>query len=166
VRRPAHGPPADSVEWRQAMDKKIRSLKENQTWELVDLPKGAKAIPCKSVLPLKTNADGSIDRYKARLVVKGFNQREGVDYTQTFSPVATMTNIRSILSVAANKGMYLAQFDVSTAFLYGNLEEIIYMEQPSGYEDGTGKACKLKKGLYGLKTPRCWNRRLLVLVLR
>lgn len=150
----------NSIDWKRAMDKEIGSLRENQTWELVDLPKDAKAIPCKWVFRLKTNADGSIDKYKARLVVKGFNQREGVDYSQTFSPVAKMTTIRSILSVAANKGMHIAQFDVSTAFLYGELEETIYMVQPRGYEDGTNKVCKLKKSLYGLKqAPRCWNKR-------
>lgn len=147
-------------EWRRAMEKEISSLKENQTWKLVPLPKGTKALPCKWVFRLKQNPDGSIERYKARLVVKGFGQRRGVDYNQTFSPVARMSTIRSILSIAASEKMHLAQFDVSTAFLYGELEETIYIAQPEGFNDGTDKVCKLNKSLYGLKqAPRCWNRR-------
>ena len=150
----------ESSKWREAMDREIAALKENQTWKLIPLPKGAKAIPCKWVFRLKTNPDSTIDKYKARLVVKGFGQRYGIDYSQTFSPVAKLGTIRSILSVAATEQMELVQFDVSTAFLYGELEETIYMEQPEGYEDGTTRVCELKKSLYGLKqAPRCWNKR-------
>lgn len=150
----------NSAEWRMAMDREIASLKENETYVLIDLPKGAKAIPCKWVYKTKTNPDGSIDKYKARLVVKGFSQRQGIDYNQTFSPVAKMGTIRSILSIAASKKMILAQFDVSTAFLYGNLEETIYMKQPEGYQDDTDRVCLLKKSLFGLKQgPRCWFKR-------
>lgn len=149
-----------SAEWIKAMDSEIESLKENKTWKLILLPKGTKAIPCKWVFRLKLNSDGSIDKYKARLVVKGFRQKYGIDYCQTFSPVAKMGTIRSILSIAANEQMHLAQFDVSTAFLYGELEETIYMKQPEGYDDGTEKVCELEKSLYGLKqAPRCWNKR-------
>lgn len=151
----------NSAEWKKAMDREIASLKENQTWILTDLPPGAKAIPCKWVFRLKKNPDGSIDKYKGRLVVKGFSQRHGIDYSETFSPVAKMGTIRSILSIAASERMHLIQFDVSTAFLYGELEETVFMRQPQGYEDGTGKVCQLKKSLYGLKqAPRCWNKRL------
>lgn len=94
--------------------------------EKVVLPQGAKAIPCKWVFRLKTNPDGSIDKYKARLVVKGFSQRQGIDYSQTFSPVARMGTVRSTLSIAASEQMHLVQFDVSTAFLYGELEEDLH----------------------------------------
>jgi transposase InsO family protein len=150
----------NSAEWKRAMDREITSLKENQTWILTDLPPGAKAIPCKWVFRLKKNPDGSIDKYKGRLVVKGFSQRHGIDYSETFSPVAKMGTIRSILSIAASEKMHLIQFDVSTAFLYGELEETVFMRQPQGYEDGTSKVCQLKRSLYGLKqAPRCWNKR-------
>jgi transposase InsO family protein len=150
----------NSAEWKRAMDQEITSLKENQTWILTDLPRGAKAIPCKWVFRLKKNPDGSIDKYKGRLVVKGFSQRHGIDYSETFSPVAKMGTIRSILSITASEKMHLIQFDVSTAFLYGELEETVFMRQPQGYEDGTSKVCQLKRSLYGLKqAPRCWNKR-------
>lgn len=145
--------------WEEAMDSEMNSLQENDTWKLVSLPKGRKAIPCKWVFRVKMNADGSIDKYKARLVIKGFHQKKGIDYEQTFSPVTRMGTVRSVLSVAANEGLVMLQFDVSTAFLYGSLNEEIFMKQPEGYNDGSGRVCLLRKSLYGLKqAPRCWNR--------
>lgn len=145
-------------EWKVAMNREMKALEENKTWELVNLPPGKKAIANKWVYKVKTNSNGSIDKYKARLVIKGFSQRRGVDYDQTFSPVARTSTIRTILSVAANDNMKLMQIDVSTAFLYGDLQETIYMRQPEGHDDGSGKVCPLKKSLYGLKqAPRCWN---------
>lgn len=150
----------DSTHWQKAMEKEIKSLKENNTWNLTELPKGKKALPCKWVFRVKKNPDGSIERYKARLVVKGFKQKKGIDYNQTYSPVAKLGTIRAILSIAATEKMQLSQFDVSTAFLYGELQELIYMHQPEGYKDGTEKVCKLNRSLYGLKqAPRCWNNR-------
>jgi len=149
---------SDRESWMEAMDHEMKALQENNTWELVQLPLGRKAISNKWVYRVKTNADGSIDKFKARLVIKGFSQRRGVDYDQTFSPVARMSTIRTLISVAANEGMKLAQIDVSTAFLYGDLKETIYMQQPEGYSDESGRVCRLKKSLYGLKqAPRCWN---------
>lgn len=150
----------ENKEWFNAMNNELNSLKENKTWELVTLPKGCRALPCKWVYRVKTNPDGTVDKFKARLVIKGFNQRAGIDYSETFSPVAKMGTIRALLSLAASKGMHLSQFDVSTAFLYGELEEDIFMKQPDGFEDGTDRVCKLKRSLYGLKqAPRCWNKR-------
>lgn len=150
----------ESLQWKRAMDDEMKSLNENHTWKLSTLPQGAKAIPCKWTYRVKTNPDGSVNRYKARLVIKGFSQRYGIDYSQTFSPVARMATIRSILSIAASEQMHLAQFDVSTAFLYGELEEVIYMQQPEGYKNGTDQVCQLQKSLYGLKqASRCWFKR-------
>lgn len=147
-------------EWQEAMQQEMQSHRENQTWELVDLPEGKKAIPCKWVFKVKTQPDGSVERYKARLVIKGCAQKKGIDYDQTFSPVVRNTTIRTLLSVAASDKMHMMQFDVSTAFLYGGLQEEIYMKQPEGFSDETAKVCKLNKSLYGLKqAPRCWNAR-------
>ena len=138
------------------MEDEMKSLSKNRTWEMSDLPLGAKAIPCRWTYIIKTNPDGSVSRYKVRLVIKGFSQRYGIDYSQTFSPAAKMPTIRSILSITASEQMHLAQFDVSTAFLYGELEEVIYMQQPEGYDDGTDQVCQLQKSLYGLKqAPGC-----------
>lgn len=104
------------------------------------------------------NAEGKISRYKARFVVRGFSQRERVDFNETFSPVARFDTIRAVLSIAANEELELAQFDVETAFLNDVLEKSIYMDQPEGFEDGTDRVCKLRKNLYGLKqSPRIWN---------
>lgn len=99
-------------------------------------------------------------RFKARLVARSFKQIAGVDYHETFSPVTIFDLIQIILSVAASKNMYLQQFDVKTAFLYGKIDETIYMQQPKGYEDGTKRVCRLNRSLYGLKqASRCWNHR-------
>ena len=112
--------------WITAMQNEITSFKENQTWNLEKLPRGRKAIPCKWIFKIKRNPDGSINKYKARLVAKGFNQKVGIDFSETFSPVSRLSTVRSVLSVAARDKLYLLQFDVSTAFLYGDLEEDIY----------------------------------------
>lgn len=150
----------NSHHWKEAMNQELQSLEENGTWELATLPKGTKAIPCKWVYRIKSHPDGSVDKYKARLVIKGFRQRYGVDYFETFSPVAKLSTIRTMLSIAAQESMYLHQFDVSTAFLYGELEETIFMQQPEGYKDNSGRVCRLKRSLYGLRqSPRCWSKR-------
>lgn len=149
-----------SSDWKNAMEEEIKSLKENNTWELTSLPNGCKAIPCKWVYKVKTNPDGSIDKYKARLVAKGYSQRYGIDFTETFSPVAKLSTVRAMVGYAAKENLRLMQFDVTTAFLYGELDTTIYMEQPEAYSDGTKNVCKLLRSLYGLKqAPRCWNKR-------
>ncbi|GBL76619.1 Retrovirus-related Pol polyprotein from transposon TNT 1-94 [Araneus ventricosus] len=142
------------------MQEVLNSLNENETWELVNLPQGRKPIENKYVYKIKKNADGEIQRYNAGLVAKGFSQKPGTDYYETFSPVVRWDTIRTVLSIAASEGRKLAQFDVKCAFLYGDLNEEIYMKQPQGYEDGTQRVCKLKKNLCGLKqAPRCWNQK-------
>ena len=146
--------------WKQAMQEEMQSLAENDVYELVDLPSGRRAVDNRWVFKVKHNSDGSVSRYKARLVAKGYSQRAGVDYNETFSPVARFETVRSVLSVAAVDKMHLMQFDIKTAFLYGELDEEIYMRQPEGFTDGTDRVCKLKRSLYGLKqSPRCWNKR-------
>ncbi|KAL0852111.1 hypothetical protein ABMA28_000351 [Loxostege sticticalis] len=148
----------DSVECQKAMANEMKSLADNKVWKLCELPLNRKALPCKWVYRIKRNPDGTIDIYKARLVDKGFRQRKGIDYEQTFSPVARMATIRALLSVSAKENLYLTQFDVPTAFLNGKLQEEIYMNQPDGYNDGTSRVCLLQRSLYGLKqAPRCWN---------
>lgn len=150
----------DKLIWQKAMEEELDSLKENTTWILVELPPDRKPISNRWVYRIKHKANGDIDRYKARLVARGFSQRAGLNYNETFSPVARFDTIRSVLSVAANEQLKLAQFDVKTAFLNGIIEEEIYMSQPEGFNDGSGRVCKLQKSLYGLKqSPRCWNQR-------
>ena len=150
----------DKAQWQTAMKDELDSLHKNETWQLVPLPRGRKTIKNKWVLKRKWNPDGSLNKHKARLVAKGYSQREGVDYHETFAPVVRYDSIRSILAVAAYKDMEIAQFDVKTAFLHGELKEEIFMDQPEGFEDGSDRVCFLKKGLYGLKqSPRAWNQK-------
>ncbi|GBM22853.1 Retrovirus-related Pol polyprotein from transposon TNT 1-94 [Araneus ventricosus] len=150
----------ESANWKKAMESEMASHRENQTRELTNLPTGSKALLCRWVFRIKTNPDGSINKYKARLVVKGYSQRQGIDYNATYSPVAKLGTIRAIrVSIAAEEKMYSTQFDVSTAFLYRELDQTIYMQQPEGYKDRTERVCKLKRSLYGLKqAPHCWNK--------
>ncbi len=149
---------SDGKLWKEAAQKEYDSLLENETWDLVPLPKGRKTVDCKWVFKVKRNADGSVERYKARLVAKGFTQKFGVDYDETFSPVVRFESVRTIVALAAHMGMKLHQMDVTTAFLNGTLNEEIYMKQPEGFVVNENQVCKLKKSLYGLKqSPRCWN---------
>lgn len=148
----------DKEEWRKAMDTEIDSMHSNHAWDLVPLPVGKFAINNKWVFRLKRNPDGTIDKYRARMVIQGCAQRPGIDYKDTFSPVTRLDTIRTLSAVAASEKMKMMQFDVSTAFLYGNVNEEIYMKQPIGYQDGTNRVCRLKRSLYGLKqASRCWN---------
>ena len=149
-----------SKEWREAAEAEYASLIENKTWELVKLPERKKAIGCKWIFRVKYDGDGKVNRFKGRLVAQGYSQRYGIDYEETFSPVARFSSIRTILAYAAERGMLVHQMDVITAFLNGDLKEEIYMEQPPGFvqEGKENLVCKLNKSLYGLKqSPRCWN---------
>eukprot|EP00253_Pinus_taeda_P009468 PITA_09468 len=141
------------------MDAEFQSLQKNHTWTLSDLPEGKKPISCKWVYKVKYNADGTLDKYKARLVARGFSQKEGIDYAETFAPTAKMSTIRLVLALAAQFKWKVHQMDVKSAFLNGDLQEEVYMTQPPGFKI-TGqeqKVCRLAKALYGLKqAPRAW----------
>ena len=146
--------------WQQAMSSEMESLRENGVYELVDRPVGKKVVKSKWVLRVKTNERGEIEKYKARVVAKGYSQVEGVDYDQTFSPTVRFESIRQMVALGASKGMQMHQMDVTTAFLYAPLDEEVYMEQPEGtvFPGGEGKVMRLLKCLYGLKqSPRQWN---------
>ncbi|KAK2407959.1 putative mitochondrial protein [Trifolium repens] len=145
--------------WKKAMDAEIEAIEKNKTWELTDLPKGQKTIGVKWVYKTKLNEKGEIDKYKARLVVKGYKQEHGVDYEEVFAPVARQDTIRLVVSLAAQNSWPIFQLDVKSAFLNGELLEQVYIEQPPGYEvkGNEHKVYKLKKALYGLKqAPRAW----------
>lgn len=147
-------------EWQDAMMEELQALETNGTWSLVPLPKGRSVVGCRWVFAIKTHPDGSIARYKARLVAKGFSQTYGVDYTETFSPVAKMSSIRLLISLAVTHSWPLSQLDVPNAFLHGDLNEEIYMEQPPGFvaQGESGLVCLLKKSIYGLRqSPRDWS---------
>ena len=126
------------------------------------LPQGRKAIGNKWIFKIKRNSDDQVERFRARLVVKGYAQKEGIDFNEIFSPVVRLTTVRVVLAMCATFDLYLEQLDVKTAFLHGKLEEEIYMQQLGGFEErGKQKlVCRLNKSLYGLKqAPRCWYKR-------
>ena len=123
-------------EWTLAMQEEYNSLIENDTWDIIQRPTELNVVSCKWVYGIKQSPTGEIDRFKARLVARGFTQVEGIDYLETYSPVAKMSTIRTILTIAAVRSMTIRQLDVKTAFLNGNLDETIFMEQPIGFEIG------------------------------
>lgn len=147
-------------DWKKAINEELDSLSRNKTWTLTQLPADRKAIKSKWVFRKKSGPDGKITRFKARLVAKGCDQRYGIDYQETFSPVVRMDSIRLMIAIAASKRMKITQFDVKSAFLNGNIDEDIYMQAPEGLSDTNGLVCKLNRSLYGLKqSPRLWNKK-------
>ncbi|GAU27876.1 hypothetical protein TSUD_159700 [Trifolium subterraneum] len=147
-------------DWRQAMIDEMCALQSSGTWELVPLPPGKSLVGCRWVYTVKVGPDGKIDRFKARLVAKGYTQIFGLDYSDTFSPVAKMASVRLFLSIAAIQHWSLHQLDIKNAFLHGDLEEEVYMEQPPGFVaqgESSNMVCRLHRSLYGLKqSPRAW----------
>ncbi|GJT69974.1 retrotransposon protein, putative, ty1-copia subclass [Tanacetum coccineum] len=153
---------SESNKWIDAMNAKIQSMMDNMVWVLVDLPPGCKTVGSKWIFKKKTDMDGIVHTYKAHLVAKGYTQLYGVDYEETFSPVADIRAIRILISIAAFYDYEIWQMDVKTAFLNGYLDEDIYMVQPEGFVDPNHprKVCKLQRSIYGLKqASRSWNKR-------
>ena len=162
-------------EWVKAMNEELEALEMNNTWEITELPPGKTPIGCKWLHRIKYCPDGSVDRYKSRLVVLGNKQKYGEDYAETFAPVAKMATVRSLLAVASVCEWHVHQMDVKNAFLHGELQENVYMKMPPGYTKPGDRiqvvsegesltnltkpthVCKLTKSLYGLKqAPRQW----------
>jgi hypothetical protein len=152
---------SESTEWRTAIQNEYNSLMENGTWEAVDLPHGRKPLTTKWVLKRKLGPDGKISKYKARMVARGFQQKEGFDYTETYSGVVKAASYRTLFALLALNGWHCHQMDVTTAFLNGELEEEVYIHPPIGYPEKKGIALRLRKALYGLKqSPRQWYKKL------
>lgn len=164
--------------WVQAMNEELEALEANKTWVITNLPPGKKAIGCKWLYKIKYKQDGSIERYKSRLVVLGNKQQAGIDFEETFAPVAKLTIVRSLLAIAFVYKWRIDQMDVKNAFLHGDLQETVYMKLPLGYKGigdrisvqdaaiesnvgSSSQVCKLLKSLYGLKqAPRKWYAKL------
>lgn len=154
--------------WRDSMKSEIEALERQHTWDLQELPPTKKALGTKWVHTIKFHADGTIERHKSRLVVLGNNQKEGLDYTETFSPVAKMTTVRIFLDVAAKMKHEIHQMDVHNAFLHGDLHDEVYIKMPLGFSNPNDtRVCRLRKSLYGLKqAPRCWFAKLVDALLK
>ncbi|GAQ92061.1 putative retrotransposon protein [Klebsormidium nitens] len=152
----------ESELWRKSMDEEMRSLLENGTGELVKKSEGVKPVLIKSVYKIKRDALGNVERYKSRLVAKGYLQKQGTDFEEVYVPVSKHTTLRALLAVVAERDLELHQLDVKTAFLNEEQEEEIYMQQPQGYEQGgPNMVCHLKRTMYGLRrAPHAWYMRL------
>lgn len=138
--------------WRHAITNELQALEENNTWTLTPLPPGKRPIGCKWIFKTTLNSDGSVERYKARLVARGYTQIEGLDFHETFAPVAKLVTVRCVLAITASRSWHLYQLDVNNAFLHGDLNEDVYMKLPPGYgKKGETRVCHLEKSLYGIK---------------
>jgi len=153
---------ADKNKWKEAMKEEINSFEENDAWEVVDIPTNGTVVDCKWVFKRKVDNENEV-RYRARLVAKGFSQKQGIDYDETFSPVVRYTTLRFLFALSVNLNLKVRHLDVTTAFLNGFLEENVYMRQPEGFiKDGSDKTkvLKLKRAIYGLKqSSRAWYKR-------
>jgi hypothetical protein len=143
--------------WQAAMEEEHAALLQNQTWELVPRPQHANIVTGKWIFKHKFHADSSLERYKARWVLRGFTQRPGIDFAETFSPVVKPATVRTVLSLALSRQWPVHQLDVKNAFLHGTLTETVFAAQPSGFEDSARRdfVCRLNKSLYGLKQAPC-----------
>ena len=137
--------------WQQAINEELNALHKNHTWDMVDLPPSQSVIGCRWVYKIKTKADGSVEWYKARLVAKGFTQEYGIDYEEKFAPVARLTSVKCLITVAVVRRLPLYQMYVKIFFLNGDLQEEVYMQPPPGYPHSGSQVCRLRRALYGLK---------------
>jgi hypothetical protein len=150
-------------EWADAMIEEYQSIIKNDVWEIIPRPKNKDVVSSKWLYKIKLLVDGSIEKHKARFVGRGFSQKEGIDYEETFAPVARYTSIRTIIALAAKMKLKLHQMDVKTTFLNVVIEEEVYIDQPQGFEVEGSKThvCRLKKALYELKqASRAWYGRI------
>ena len=150
----------EAAKWKEAMEREIQSMYDNQVWKLVDHTPGHKTVGCKWIFKKKTDMDGNVHTFKARLVAKGYTQTQGIDYDETFSRVAKIKSIRILLAIAAFHDYEIWQMYVRTDFLNGKLDEDVYMAQPEGFVHAKypDKVCKLERSIYGLKqASRSWN---------
>ena len=149
--------------WVYAIHKEIKALSDNHTWDVVTLPHNKKPIGNRWVYKVKLRSDGTLKRFKTRLVANGYNQKLGVDYEETFSPVVKMTTIRCILAVTANHDWIVHQLDVNNAFSHEDLHEEVYMTMPQGIPNPENKICLLRKPVHGLKqASRQWHEKLVI----
>ncbi|KAL0435451.1 UNVERIFIED_CONTAM: Retrovirus-related Pol polyprotein from transposon TNT 1-94 [Sesamum radiatum] len=152
----------DVAFWKEAINDEMDSIMGNNTWVLADLPPGCKPLGCKWIFKKKMKVDGIIEKFKARLVIQGFRQKPGIDYFDTYAPVARISTIRLLIALASIHSLVIHQMDVKTAFLNGDLDEKVYMKQPEGFimSGNEHKVCKLVKSLYGLKqAPKQWHQK-------
>lgn len=148
--------------WLEAIQDEVKSLKSNGTWEEVELPEGKKEIGCRWIFKQKCDAEGNVLQHKTRLVAQGYKQIYGKDFDEVYAPVAKQVTLRVFLTIAAKKNMLVKHVDVKTAYLYGDLNEQIYMKMPPGIKTATENTVfLLKKSLYGLKqSGRMWNQKI------
>ena len=148
-------------EWLEAERKELQSLRDNHVFTECKLPPGRRTVRTKWIYKVKRDKNGNISKYKARLVAQGFTQIEGLDFNETYSPVARFTSIRTLLALSAILGYHVHQMDVETAFLNGELKEEIYVVPPEGWPVQEGNVLRVNKALYGLKqSSRQWNENL------
>ena len=147
----------DAAQWRKAMEEEIKSIIDNQTWDLSDLPANRQVIGTKWVLRKKRDGNNNVIRYKACVVAKGYSQIGGLDFTETFAPVIRIESIRTLLAIAAFYNLYILHADAKTAFLNGNSDLELYVKQPEGFLNRSypNKVLRLRKSLYGLKQAPC-----------
>jgi ribosome assembly protein YihI (activator of Der GTPase) len=153
----------NSPKWNDAMIRELNSLEENHTWDIVQRPEGKKVVSGRWAYKIKCDENGDITKYKARWVIKGYEQREGIDYDQTFAGVAKGITIKALFALAAQYDLEIEQMDVVTAFLNGDIDTEMYTEYPEGFADRLppGSCCRLRKSIYGLKqSPRLWQNKL------
>jgi hypothetical protein len=149
----------DADQWMEAMKEELASLQSCGTWRLSKVPPGRNVLPVRWVFRIKRDTNGQVERYKARLVAKGFSQRPGLHFDELYAPMHKHATLRAMLAQAASEDLELRQLDVKTAYLYGDIDRELYIQQPPGFEDGAHQACLQLKNLYdSSRAPICGTR--------